>query len=404
MRENCSSTFMRNREQLGKGAYGTILKAVDDKGNEYAIKCCLKTEQGINFPLEVAVMTSLAHPNLNSAIHVLTGDKKVEIIQHLANCDMRQFSRSQETINLERLRKWCFQMAQGLSVLHQHQLIHGDIKANNVLLFDDVVKLSDFGLVVRKLTSDTKFAHKVCTSTHRPPEVFLNREWNESIDIWSLGCTFYEIAFGHGLFSSQESFVDRKSAASKRDRDKRLLNALVDWFDFTGQEHPGLIRNDFEYTPCIPCDRFRAPHYQEFNNLILAMLRFDPGQRLTIAQVLGHPFFDGLTTEPGLYISRPFMIFPPNVRREAEVVIGQLCHESAAFKNFVYTLYSRCSANLLDHVDSRYLIAACALILYKMLGHVHHNFQEIVESYDLKYNVVIDIETIICQDLNYHLM
>ena len=98
------------------------------------------------------------------------------------------------------------------------------------------------------------------------------------------------------------------------------------------------------------------------------------------------------------------MIFPPNVRREAEVVIGQLCHESAAFKNFVYTLYSRCSANLLDHVDSRYLIAACALILYKMLGHVHHNFQEIVESYDLKYNVVIDIETIICQDLNYHLM
>lgn len=413
MRQNQSSTFICDREQLGKGAYGVILKASDEKGNKYAIKSCLKTENGISFPLEIAVMNSFIHPNLNNSIHVLTGDKKVEIVQDLAISDLRRYYMEDGRYDdiydlpLEKLRKWCFGIAQALSILHKHDLIHGDIKANNLLLYpNDIVKLSDFGLVVKKLFPEMTFSHRVCTSTHRPPEVFLGLPWNESVDIWSLGCTFYELAFGIGLFSSQERFGnarERKTASFKKDRDKRLVNSLIDWFEFSSQEH-NLQKNDLEYINALPCEKFKTAPYQHFNNLILSMLRFDPNKRLTISQVLTHPFFDSLIPSEGYYISRKRKIFTSNIKRETEVLIYQLCREGIEFRNFVYELFTRCSDNLIDHVESRYLIAACILIIYKSIGESKNNFREIIESYDLKYNIIVDMESIVCQDLNYHLI
>lgn len=400
MRQSCPTKFICTGEELGRGAYGIILKAVDEKGAEYAIKRCIKTENGVLFPLEIAIMTSLIHPSINGAIHVLANSKKIDMIQDRAISDLRDYTSLRKKGNipsLELLKKWCFSIAEALSILHEHRIIHADIKANNVLIYPNgEVKLSDFSLAAKKLTLDTKFSHQVCTCTHRAPEVFLHRTWDESMDIWSLGCTFYEIAFGEELFRHEG-----RDGKNKKYRDAGLVNALLDWFLFTSEETDGLMRTDQNYIPCRPTEQFKTPDYYLFQNLILNMLRFVPEERLTIKQVLAHPFFDGMSRTAGYHLVNLERPLPDLFRREVQHYITQICPEDLNLKELVYQIFSRCSIQL-DYIETKYLVATCALLAYKILQEPLKELRETLEILNIKYNVVIELETAVCQDLNYH--
>lgn len=103
-----------------------------------------------------------------------------------------------------------FQVLFGMDFLHKSSIVHRDLKPENILLRLDHTNayctsaiIADFGLACR---SDDTGTFYVCTRTYRPPELIVARQTaHSSIDIWSLGCVFYELVTNHRLFDIPSS-------------------------------------------------------------------------------------------------------------------------------------------------------------------------------------------------------
>ena len=160
----------------------------------------------------------------------------------------------------------------GLLHLHQRRILHGDIKGHNVLIFKGEAKLSDFGLSCFILEGNKQTFNssvKMYTSTHRPPEVWKTNSWGFPADIWSLGCTFFEILYGYSLFPMQVS-------------EKDYIECLDDY-----------VNHRFSFTEGKNYKKIRFPkkwhssscQYVSLNNLIKSMLHPNPEVRPTIFDI-----------------------------------------------------------------------------------------------------------------------
>ena len=129
-------------------------------------------------------MASYKHPHLTHVVCAGAKPDGLYIILDLAISDLSKW-RSKVVPTKIKMRSILHQVAQAIDFLHKENIIHGDIKASNVLLYDSKninVKLSDFNLSsINKWNSDLK----VCTATHRPMEVWRGDKWDEKIEIWS---------------------------------------------------------------------------------------------------------------------------------------------------------------------------------------------------------------------------
>lgn len=88
---------------------------------------------------------------------------------------------------------------EGLKACEYYDVIHADIKPDNVLWFEKEkrYKLIDFGLAMSMSSQRDELRVEVCTAMFRPPEVFLsNGTYDYKIDIWSAGCVLYHMVTG----------------------------------------------------------------------------------------------------------------------------------------------------------------------------------------------------------------
>ena len=92
----------------------------------------------------------------------------------------------------------------GLAYLHSRDIIHRDIKPNNVLFTErGVLKLIDFGSA-KILQNGADRSHQVSTRWYRSPELMYGAEdYGEGLDIWAAGCTFVEALKGEAPFQGR---------------------------------------------------------------------------------------------------------------------------------------------------------------------------------------------------------
>ncbi|NWI50834.1 PAK3 kinase, partial [Calyptomena viridis] len=84
-----------------------------------------------------------------------------------------------------------------LDFLHANQVIHRDIKSNNILLgMDGSVKLIDFGFCTRLTSEQTKRSSFLGSPFWLAPEMLRTNEYDTKVDIWALGITAIEMVDG----------------------------------------------------------------------------------------------------------------------------------------------------------------------------------------------------------------
>lgn len=109
-----------------------------------------------------------------------------------------------QTLGLDDMvvRKFMYQLCDGVRYCHSHRVLHRDLKPQNLLIDKDGnLKLADFGLARAFGVPLRTYTHEVVTLWYRSPEILLGgRQYSTGVDMWSAGCIFAEMCTRKPLF------------------------------------------------------------------------------------------------------------------------------------------------------------------------------------------------------------
>ena len=305
---------------LGRGSYGVVTTAIDKlQHGKIAIKRIrpfANDDWDARHTLrEVRLMKALGpHPNVITLYDLSVNETKSELymMMELMDCDLHQIIQSKQP--LTEMHHKCFtkQMLEGIKAMHDIGIFHRDLKPGNLLVSKDCrLRITDFGLArfvdeatavgENRLNPLTEY---VVTRWYRCPELLLapNRPYNESIDLWSIGCILAELLRRKPLFPG-------KSHANQ-------VQLIFDVLGYTPKQHLGFELSaeagSFLEKRCRsrgqPIKSVVPDSSPEAIHLITKLLSIDPLMRPTAAQALSFDFLldaETLCDYDKKYLSRP---------------------------------------------------------------------------------------------------
>ncbi|XP_010604479.1 mitogen-activated protein kinase kinase kinase 19 isoform X2 [Fukomys damarensis] len=199
-------------EILGKGAYGTVYCGLTSQGQLIAVKQValdtsdkLATEKEYRkLQEEVDLLKALKHVNIVAYLGTCLEENIVSIFMEFVpggsiSSIINRFGPLPEMV----FCKYTKQILQGVAYLHDNCVVHRDIKGNNVMLMPTgIIKLIDFGCAKRLAWAGLNGTHSdMLKSMHgtpywMAPEVISESGYGRKSDIWSIGCTVFEMATG----------------------------------------------------------------------------------------------------------------------------------------------------------------------------------------------------------------
>uniref|UniRef100_A0A8C7TMH8 Serine/threonine-protein kinase n=1 Tax=Oncorhynchus mykiss TaxID=8022 RepID=A0A8C7TMH8_ONCMY len=206
-------------EVLGSGQFGIVYGGKHRKtGRDVAIKIIDKlrfpTKQESQLRNEVAILQNLHHPGVVNLECMFETPERVFVVMEKLHGDMLEMILSSEKGRLpERITKFFVsQILQALHHLHFKNIVHCDLKPENVLLGSSdafpQVKLCDFGFA--RIIGEKSFRRSVVgTPAYLAPEVLRNKGYNRSLDMWSVGVIIYVSLSGTFPFNEDEDIHDQ---------------------------------------------------------------------------------------------------------------------------------------------------------------------------------------------------
>lgn len=342
-------------ECLGSGSYGKVYKCVEGT-NYLAVKITKFDSKGPNDMIEASIMSTYIHDNIVRSIYTKIDDGTTYIFQELAVCDLYVKSRESRVSDSD-LALWCEDMTQAIACLHREKIIHCDIKASNVLLFsNNRVKIADFTLATLANSYADIFTHSICTITHRAPESTMPISWGFPSDIWSLGCTFYEIATGEFLIPYQGK--DRE--LEKDDLNRRTMACMVDWAESRNGKSSMITEEKNYYPICL--DETFLTRSSDFVEVVMSMTEFDPRKRPTISSILNSNYLQIKTISDCHIISTPRRKLADGHLAVTKRIISKY---NVKVADKALELYTRCSG--MNGFKETSTLEACLWISHKLL-------------------------------------
>ncbi|KAM9354411.1 MAPK/MAK/MRK overlapping kinase [Pholidichthys leucotaenia] len=278
-------------KKIGEGTFSEVVKTQSLKdGKFYACKTMKQTinslEQANNLR-EVQAMKRLSpHANIVQ-LHELIFDKatgSVSLICELMEMNIYEYIQGRQTPLPEyTVKHYMYQLCKSLEHMHSCGIFHRDVKPENILIKQNVLKLGDFGSC-RSVYSKPPHTEYISTRWYRAPECLLtDGYYSLKMDMWSAGCVFFEIMSLNPLFPGTNE-VDQVAkihnvlgtpdqSVLQKFKQSRAMN-----FNFPPKKGTGISR----LIPHCP-----APAL----SLLYQMLAYDPDERITAETALRHTYF-----------------------------------------------------------------------------------------------------------------
>uniref|UniRef100_A0A671P6Y4 Cyclin-dependent kinase 16-like n=1 Tax=Sinocyclocheilus anshuiensis TaxID=1608454 RepID=A0A671P6Y4_9TELE len=194
-------------DKVGEGTYATVFKGRSKlTDNLVALKeIRLEYEEGAPCTAirEVSLLKNLKHANIVTLHDIIHTEKCLTLVFEYLERDLKQYLDDCGSImSVYNVKIFLFQLLRGLAYCHRQKVLHRDLKPQNLLISDrGELKLADFGLARAKSVPTKTFSNEVVTLWYRPPDVLLgSTDYSTSLDIWGVGCIFYEMITGRPLF------------------------------------------------------------------------------------------------------------------------------------------------------------------------------------------------------------
>ncbi|XP_043089991.1 cyclin-dependent kinase 16 isoform X2 [Puntigrus tetrazona] len=281
-------------DKLGEGTYATVFKGRSKlTDNLVALKeIRLEYEEGAPCTAirEVSLLKNLKHANIVTLHDIIHTEKCLTLVFEYLERDLKQYLDDCGSImSIYNVKIFLFQLLRGLAYCHRQKVLHRDLKPQNLLINDrGELKLADFGLARAKSVPTKTFSNEVVTLWYRPPDVLLgSTEYSTSIDIWGVGCIFYEMITGRPLFPG-----------STVEDELHLIFRILG--TPTEKSWPGINTNDNFLS-------YNFPHYDgeplithapritnDGHDLLCQLLQFEARQRISAEVALRHIYFRDL--------------------------------------------------------------------------------------------------------------
>ncbi|CEF63322.1 Serine/threonine-protein kinase D [Strongyloides ratti] len=206
-------------EILGSGQFGTVYGAIHRKtGKHVAVKLIDKLKFPSNkeaaLRTEVEILQKVKHHGVVEFQQMLETHDRIFVVMEKLKGDMLEMILSSEKGRLnERCTQFLIhQILIALQYLHSQNVVHCDMKPENILLASDSdfpqVKLCDFGFA--RIIGERSFRRSVVgTPAYLAPEVLRNKGFNRSLDMWSVGVIVYVSLSGTFPFNEDEDINDQ---------------------------------------------------------------------------------------------------------------------------------------------------------------------------------------------------
>ncbi|MDO4330013.1 MAG: Stk1 family PASTA domain-containing Ser/Thr kinase [Lachnospiraceae bacterium] len=199
-------------EKIGSGGMADVYKAMCHTLNRLVAVKVLKDEFSQNedfvnrFKMEAQAAARLAHPNIVNVYDVVDdGDIHYIIMELIEGITLKRYIAKKGCLEVKETIGIAIQMAQGMSAAHQQNIIHRDIKPQNIIISKDgKVKVADFG-IARAATSNTQELKAMGSVHYISPEQARGEMVDARSDIYSLGITMFEMVTGRLPFDGENT-------------------------------------------------------------------------------------------------------------------------------------------------------------------------------------------------------
>lgn len=332
------------RKTLGKGAYGQVLEVKDSYDNrKIALKIinifnCDMNIYSYNYQDEINVLETIKEKDTDGKNHCVSILDSFDYHGHIciafeifgSSVEDFMLYNHYDPFHITQVRHIIYQLCTAVKFLHENDIIHTDLKLNNILFENSKydlkynskkerderlvkntnIKLIDFGSAVFGCRDRSSL---VQTRNYRAPEVILGLPWSKPCDVWSIGCILFELYSGFTLFPNFNNNNDTNLSEFASDIGhlalmERIFGQIPEtmvnhlpYFD-NGKMDPHLshslvtsaCKKDVNVI-CKPLREFmisnEEEHLQLFD-LIEKMLVYDPKKRITLEKALQHEFFN----------------------------------------------------------------------------------------------------------------
>jgi putative methionine-R-sulfoxide reductase with GAF domain len=188
------------QDPISNGAMGAVFRALDEgSGERAAIKRMITSDHAARFEVEARLLAQLDHPRVVDVIeHFADGRGRYCIAMRLiegADLGAVVQERGNPGLPVDEVTTIAQQACEALQYVHEQQIVHRDVKPQNLILGEDGVTLVDFG-VAREVSATRTATMAIGTPGYMAPEIFAGAAVSPRSDVFSLAATVWALLAG----------------------------------------------------------------------------------------------------------------------------------------------------------------------------------------------------------------